>query len=55
MLNEWAHVRLYPTNDARLTALPPWLDHYNHNRPHTSLDGQAPMQVLVSNVSGNHT
>jgi transposase InsO family protein len=55
MLTEWAYVRLYPTNDARLNALPSWLDHYNYNRPHTALDGKAPMQVLVSNVSGNHT
>lgn len=55
MLAEWAYARLYVTNDARLNALPTWLDHYNHNRPHTSLDGKVPMQVLVSNVSGNHT
>ncbi len=55
MLAEWAYARLYPTNDARLNALPAWLDHYNHNRAHTSLDGKAPMQVLVSNVNGNHT
>ena len=54
MLAEWAYARLYLTNDARLNALPAWLDHYNHNRPHTSLDGKAPMHVLVSNVSGNH-
>jgi transposase InsO family protein len=55
MLAEWAYARLYLTNDARLTELPVWLDHYNHSRPHTSLDGKAPMQALVSNVSGNHT
>jgi transposase InsO family protein len=54
MLMEWAYARPYPTNDARLNALPVWLDTYNHNRPHTSLDGLTPMQALVSNVNGNH-
>jgi transposase InsO family protein len=49
MLAEWAYLRLYPTNDARLVALEPWLDHYNHNRPHSASNGQAPMAVLVSN------
>jgi hypothetical protein len=28
---------------------------YNHNRPHTALDGQAPMTSLVNNVRGKHT
>ena len=55
MLNEWAYARPYSSNDARLEALSPWLDHYNHNRAHTALDGQTPMAVLVTNVSGNHT
>jgi transposase InsO family protein len=55
MLAEWAYARLYVTNDARLNALPAWLDDYNHNRPHTALDGRPPMQVLVNNVSGNHS
>ena len=55
MLAEWAYQRPFPTNDARLVALAPWLDHYNHNRSHTALNGLAPMAVLVSNVSGNHS
>jgi len=54
MLNEWAYARPYLNNDARLDALPSWLDHYNRNRAHTALDGQTPMAILVSNVSGNH-
>ena len=55
MLAEWAYQRPFATNDARLVALAPWLDHYNHNRAHTALNGQVPMAVLVSNVSGNHS
>jgi transposase InsO family protein len=52
--NEWAYFRLYSTNAARLRALPRYLDRYNHRRPHTSLGGLTPMQVLVNHVSGKH-
>jgi transposase InsO family protein len=54
MLDEWAYARPFTTNDERLGALRPWLDHYHHHRPHTALARLAPMQVLVNNVSGNH-
>lgn len=54
MLDEWAYARPYASNDARLLAFGPWLDHYNQYRPHSALGGLAPMQVLVNNVSGNH-
>jgi transposase InsO family protein len=55
LLREWAYVRRYDTNQARLDALPGFVDHYNRARPHGSLNGQSPMTVLVNNVSGNHT
>lgn len=55
MLDEWAYARPYASNNERLLAFGPWLDHYNHHRPHTALGGLAPMEVLVNNVSGNHT
>jgi transposase InsO family protein len=55
LLDEWAYARPFTTNEERLAALPPWLDHYNQHRPHTALAGLAPMQVLVNNVSGNHS
>lgn len=55
LLSEWAYVRHYDTNQARLDALPGFVDHYNERRPHGSLNGQSPMTVLVNNVSGNHT
>jgi transposase InsO family protein len=55
LLREWAYVRRYDTNQARLDALPGFVDHYNRARPHGSLQGQSPMTVLVNNVSGNHS
>jgi transposase InsO family protein len=54
LLTEWAYVRRYDTNQARLDALPVFVAHYNEHRPHGSLNGQTPMAVLVNNVSGNH-
>jgi transposase InsO family protein len=58
LLDEWAYARMYPSNDERLLALGPWLEEYNHRRPHTTLGGKTPMQVLVdhvNNVSVNHS
>jgi transposase InsO family protein len=55
MLGEWAYARPYRSNDERLAALADWVDSYNHERTHTALAGQIPMDVLVSNVHGNHT
>jgi transposase InsO family protein len=55
MLGEWAYARPYRSNDERLAALAAWVDSYNHERTHTALAGRVPMDVLVSNVHGNHT
>jgi transposase InsO family protein len=55
LLDEWAYARPYASNNDRLLALGPWVDQYNHHRPHTALGGLTPMQVLVNNVSRNHT
>lgn len=52
--NEWAYVRPYDSNEQRLEHLGAWLHDYNHHRPHTALDGQAPMS-LVDNLVGNHS
>ena len=54
LLAEWAYVRPYRSNQERLAALPGWVDSYNFERTHTALAGQTPMDVLVSNVRGNH-
>jgi len=54
LLDEWAYARPYRSNTERTTAFPGWLDFYNHHRPHTALDGQAPMTALVNNPHGKH-
>jgi transposase InsO family protein len=46
LLEEWAYVRLYRSNDERLTALQEWVGSYNSQRPHTSLGGKAPASRL---------
>jgi transposase InsO family protein len=55
MLDEWAYARPYGSNNERLLAFGPWLEHYNCHRAHTALGGLTPMEVLVNNVSGNHS
>jgi hypothetical protein len=42
LLTEWAYLRRYDTNQARLDALPGFIAYYNERRPHGSLDGQSP-------------
>ena len=54
LATEWSYAQLYTSNQARLAALPGWLHHYNHHRPHTALDGRSPMQLL-NNVPENYT
>jgi transposase InsO family protein len=55
LLTEWAYARLYRSNEERVRALPKWLHHYNHQRPHTALGGQTPAARSVNNVYGNHS
>jgi transposase InsO family protein len=55
MLAGWAYGRRYRSNHERLASLPRWVDFYNHRRPHASLDGRVPMDVLVNKVRGNHS
>lgn len=54
LVREWAYSRPYRSNSERLDALPGWLDFYNRTRPHTSLGGLSPMDV-VNNVRGDHS
>jgi transposase InsO family protein len=46
MLREWAYARSYSDAIARARALGPWLEHYNRERPHGSLEGLTPDQRL---------
>ncbi|RKS80577.1 transposase IS481 family protein, partial [Motilibacter peucedani] len=50
LLEEWAYKRLYTSEKARRAALPAWLHHYNHHRPHTALGNQPPID-RCTNVS----
>ena len=45
-LREWAYARPYASSQERSTALMPWLDHYNTERPHTALDHNPPAARL---------
>lgn len=46
LLEEWAYIRLYRSNELRLDALATWLDFYNRERPHTAIGGKAPASRL---------
>jgi transposase InsO family protein len=46
MLREWAYAAAYRTSDHRAQALRPWLDFYNHQRPHGALGHRAPASRL---------
>jgi transposase InsO family protein len=45
-LREWAYARAYATSQERGTALAPWLDHYNTERPHAALAHNPPAARL---------
>ena len=53
LLDEWAYVRVYRSEQARTQALTRWLHLYNHHRSHTALGGQAPIETL-SNLPGHY-
>jgi transposase InsO family protein len=42
----WAYAKSYRSSKTRANALPNWLQHYNHKRPHQALGGIAPCQRL---------
>ncbi len=49
----WAFARFYNSELARRKALPAFLHHYNHHRPHTATDGLPPITRLT-NVPRQH-
>jgi len=53
LVEEWAYSRLLESNDERLGALPAWVDFYNSRRPHTGLQGKAPLSAIGNNVLEN--
>jgi transposase InsO family protein len=54
LLDEWAYVRLYTSDEARERALTRWLHTYNHHRAHTALGGQPPAS-RVNDLAGHHS
>jgi transposase InsO family protein len=50
----WAFTKLYSTESARRAALPAWIHHYNHHRPHSAIGKVAPITRL-DNLAGHHT
>jgi transposase InsO family protein len=50
----WAFARLYASESSRRNALPRWIHHYNHHRPHTATGNQPPISRLT-NLSGQYT
>jgi transposase InsO family protein len=54
LLDEWAYVRIYRSDNARNQALDRWLHNYNHHRAHTALGGQPPMSRL-NNLPDQYT
>ena len=59
MLRLWAYARPYNSSDERASVLEPWMRWYNIQRPHGSLDGMSPLNVLRQlrrdNVVGDHS
>ena len=51
MAREWAYGLAYRSHRQRNQALPHWLDHYNRQRPHSSIGNRPPIS-RVHNVRG---
>ena len=50
LVREWAYAAAYLTSEVRARVLPRWLRHYNHRRPHGSLNGLPPLSQLRPRV-----
>ena len=48
MLREWAYAATYRNSNHRHQALGPWLDYYNHQRPHSALGHKTPASRLTA-------
>jgi transposase InsO family protein len=49
----WAFKKFYNSESARLAALPAWVHHYNHHRPHSAIGKRSPITRL-DNLAGHH-
>ena len=50
----WAFRRFYAREADRRRALPAWLHHYNHHRPHSAI-GKVPPITRLTNLPGQYT
>ena len=53
--NAWAYKHPYTSNQQRRQALSGFIEYYNHQRPHISLEGQTPNTELVNHLCGKDT
>ena len=53
LLEEWAYVRVYLSDEERTAALDDWLHLYNHHRHHTAIGG--PPIARVNDLLGQYT
>jgi transposase len=54
LLEEWAYVRTYSSNQERSHLLREWLHMYNYHRAHTAIGGLPPIS-RVNNLGGNYS
>jgi transposase InsO family protein len=54
LVEGWAFKKFYNSESARLAALPAWVHHYNHHRPHSAIGKRSPITRL-DNLAGHHT
>jgi transposase InsO family protein len=54
LVEGWAFKKFYNSESARLAALPAWVHHYNHHRPHSAIGKTAPVTRL-DNLAGHHS
>jgi transposase InsO family protein len=54
LVEGWAFKKFYNSESARLAALPAWVHHYNHHRPHSAIGKAAPVTRL-DNLAGHHS
>jgi transposase InsO family protein len=56
LLREWAYARSFADTRERVARLRPFIDFYNHRRPHWSLAGQPPItRTPVKNLVGKNS
>jgi len=50
----WAFKKFYSSESARRNAMPAWIHHYNHHRPHSAI-GKVPPISRLTNLAGQYS